>query len=1061
MGTLNIYKGLNNEYKTFRTNGTIKDALKVFAPELNAEHCIILNSGSTVTLDYEIKEDDIVFIRETPNAAAAVVCAVIGVICAGVSLGMSIYSAVQNQKAQEEAEKAEKEAKALSETPESKPFLKGASNKNALGYNIPFVMGSMYLAPYKITGGYYQIGGYKGKEQYWSVSLCVGYKNCIINNLSVGSKKLVEYNTYVDVPKLDGTTERVYYIEPSKTLIKTGEKKAYFHSGTYTKDENQIQISNSSLEGISDPLTALTNKISCTNYGDEIPHEYGDTTEYKEGLTKELEQNTYRADICIMFDGLRYYNDGWKALNEKFTIQWCNNLNETSPTWHTAGTLETGDTKENTTVRFEYNLIFSASECYNKDISVRIIRETEKKESNGVDTAYLCYINCWQYDAVKSSETNIVPCKPIEDPWNDRTLQIGIKLPSNDSTKDTLDEINCMVYGTARIWNGTEWTSTKYPTRNPAAWILEIMTSDIHPHSKYSDSEIDLLSLGSLYEYCENENFYCDGIVSDDQKKSDLLNQILTECNATMFMDNTGLWTFAIEQKQETPIALLNEQSIKSITVSKSFERKAYAQKITLTDRTTWNMNTVYINENNEVNASEIYDKEKLISETTVKYITSIAQALKYARRQIAKAKLQPREITVNVGHEGDYYPLYSKVLLQMKQLKVGLSSGTIHSIKVTDNKITEIQTSDLCDFSDTSKSYGIIIQAQNDGGVNHLYAKVKGNGKTRTLTLVEPLSYTFRPEFGNIYSFGYLDDNGDFTKITNPMTIYGAKQNTTGWELTLKDYNDALFEYGSIPEYKSNLTIKKEPSSKVPALTYSDVKSAVAEVKAEITDTIDVNKYTLDISPEAQSIPVDQSGNLSNSWFYISAYLYYMDNELTENVSYSAHLADGSEVGTWENNKVKISSLFLKGDILYITIKAVYKIDDENSITRTLDAQITRLYGADSTKVYKMLFNDGEKVKIDDTGEVVEPEQLRVTKRVTNGESENNTEYGKITVENYPQGLETDYNAYNQVESTETYSTSKTYYHKALPFLIKADDNSVIGDGDGNGALFFEEVSK
>ena len=1051
MGTINIFKGIGKDYKTFRTNGTLRDALNAFVPELNIEHCIFLKGGESVTSDYVIKDDDIIFVRETPGAA---VCAVIAIVCAAVALGFAIYGAVEQQKAQEEAEKAERESKALSESPESLPFLKGAKNKNALGYNIPFIMGSMYTAPYKITSGYYSIGGTNGDTQYWNIALVVGYKNCVINNLSIGSRLLVGYNTSIDVPRLDGSKETVFYMKPN-TSVSDSSNQFYYHSGTYYAKGNKIQIVDKAGD-----MTVLQNKITSTSYGDEIPHKNGDKSDYLEGITKDLEQNTYRADICIMFNGLRRYDDGWKAKNVDIKIQWSDNSGN-SPEWHDAQTISTGDINSNKTVRFQTSIIFSAAQCFGKDISVRLIRETEEEEKNSQETCYLCYINCWQYDAVKSTATNLVPATPIEDPWNERTLRIGLTVLCNDSTKDTLDEINCMAYGTARIWNGTKWTETRYPTRNPAAWILEILTTEIHPHSKYRDDEIDLESLGALYEYCENEQFFCDGIVTKDSKKSDLLNQILAECFATMYRNNEGLWTFAIEKKQETPVALLNEQSIKSVAVSKTFARTSYAQKVTYTERSTWNINTLYINENNEVNSAAIYRSGKTITETALNYITNAAQAMKYARRTNARKKLQPREVTVNVGHEGDYYPLYSKVLLQMRQMKIGLSGGVIHSAKVEDGKLTQLKVSDLCDFTDNTKSYGIIIQAQNGTESRLLCLKVNGNGKTRILDIVNPTATDILPEYGNIYSFGILDSSGEFTSVTNPMTIYNAKQNTNGWELTLKDYNEALFDYGAIPEYKTNLTSKKESNTSVPTPTYGDITAALTEAKAELTGTIDINKYTLDISPEAQSVPSSEDGKLGSSWFYISAYLYYMDKQITDNITYKAYLSSGDEVGQWDGNKVKISTGFLKGDVLYITIKVIYKIDDLNVVEREVQAQLSRLYGADTTKIYKMLFPDGEKIKVDDTGEVIDPEQLRAIKRVASGKSENNTDYGKITLETVPDGKETDYSGYEKVGSSESFSEKKTYYHATVPFLIKAGENAVIGDGEKSGALFFMEKTR
>ena len=124
---------------------------------------------------------------------------------------------------------------------------------------------------------------------------------------------------------------------------------------------------------------------------------------------------------------------------------------------------------------------------------------TALEESNSQETCYLCYLNCWQYDAAKSTDNNIVTCAPLEQPWRGRTTRIALRIISNESTKDNLDQININAYGKARIWNNDAWTVNKariwnndawtvnrYPTRNPASWVLEVMTTDVHPTSAFT-----------------------------------------------------------------------------------------------------------------------------------------------------------------------------------------------------------------------------------------------------------------------------------------------------------------------------------------------------------------------------------------------------------------------------------------------------------------------------------------------------------------------------------------------------------------------------------------------
>ena len=70
--------------------------------------------------------------------------------------------------------------------------------------------------------------------------------------------------------------------------------------------------------------------------------------------------------------------------------------------------------------------------------------------------------------------------------------------------------------------------------------------------------------------------------------------------------DATGKWTFAIEKAQSTPVALLNEQCIKSVTVTKTFERKPYAVKTTFTNRESWAVDTFYQTVNGKVDSSAV-----------------------------------------------------------------------------------------------------------------------------------------------------------------------------------------------------------------------------------------------------------------------------------------------------------------------------------------------------------------------------------------------------------------------------------------------------------------------
>ena len=537
MGTLNICRGLSEEYRTIKGNASVNELAHELYPELDLEQCIILNAGEQIAPDYILKDNDIVFIRVIPGATGAVVMAVISLVCAAVAVGAAVYSAVEQQKAQEEMEKAQKQAKALAEQITQLPFLKGANNRSALGYNIPYIMGSVYDVPYKLVAGYYTISGENGANQFWNVLLVAGFNNALVQDVSIGTKVIKKPNGTIEIP---GQVEEFSYLEDSGANPYYFENDCPFYDPADKLDvkyENEVVID------------GLNEKVSCTSFSDEL--------DYNNAVVKQAATNTYKFDVCILFNGLRRYDDGWKSKNVSVKVEWSND----DSTWNDAGNIVTGDINSRKQVRFSKTVTLTAAQCVGKYIHIKLTRLTALEESNSQETCYLCYLNCWQYDATKSTDNNIVTCAPLEQPWRGRTTRLALRIISNESTKDNLDQININAYGKARIWNNDAWTVNRYPTRNPASWVLEIMTTDVHPHSRYNDDEIDLEALGAVYTYCEQNGFYCDGILTEDTKKADVLNNILSECNTTMYRDDaTGKWTFAIERAQSTPIALLNEQ---------------------------------------------------------------------------------------------------------------------------------------------------------------------------------------------------------------------------------------------------------------------------------------------------------------------------------------------------------------------------------------------------------------------------------------------------------------------------------------------------------------------
>ena len=74
MGTLNIYKGLSEEYRTIKGNASVNELAHELYPELDLEPCIILNEGEQIAPDYILKDNDIVFNVNGNESLACVPC---------------------------------------------------------------------------------------------------------------------------------------------------------------------------------------------------------------------------------------------------------------------------------------------------------------------------------------------------------------------------------------------------------------------------------------------------------------------------------------------------------------------------------------------------------------------------------------------------------------------------------------------------------------------------------------------------------------------------------------------------------------------------------------------------------------------------------------------------------------------------------------------------------------------------------------------------------------------------------------------------------------------------
>ena len=834
MALIHVFDGLNHN-TSYTFNGRLRDHIK----GVNWENSIILRGGYRVDADYEVQPDDIIYVRKTPAAATTISIVAIAAVAitAGVVAGVSIY---KQKQAEKEMEAAQKAAKAGAEQTDKLPFVKGARNQAATGQTFPYIIGETLFTPYRLCPAHYTIAGTKGEEQFYNVVLECGYNNLVIDKIKMGETVIKAFG---------GNTPQ------------NGEYR--WDEGTYYDERNKIEIRQTG-----DFINADFNeKIVMTELNEEIPHDHALSDPYENaqieekwqtGVVQKLPSRPMKVELIVLFDGLQKYDDGWKSQIIILQPQWTNNPDDASPVWHNfdTGFIQNGTAsntfKYNTKQQMRYSAVqtFTAAQAYNKKISVRVLRITPKAESNAKDTVYLLAVQTTCYDAKKSTSSSLVAAKVLEDAERDKCTRLGIRVAANANTSGNLDAFSIITRACARTWNGSAWTRKRTPTSNLAAWVLEIMTSSKHAPSKYEDSELDLETFGEWYNYCQTQGFRADGVICRPTKKKSIIETLCRNGNAALvFNPMTGKIEVAIDNGRDYSIALLNSDTIQTISTTKEFKRKTTGKKVT------------YVNKDEDYDADsvifmrdgEAYDPQTdTLTQTALEYITTYQHAYKYAWRQMAEEMAQPRVATVKVGREAAYYPIFSRVELQHKSLKIGLSHGKITGLKWQSGLLKEIYIEGTVTFQ-ANVACGVIINCVSDRGRGLCALKVTGTGTTSTLTVTTTLrqSADIIPRAGDYFSFGKLDNDGNFTTVTNTMKITNAEETDDGYTLTLVDYNPALYTYGTLPEYKSNLTKTPDGSKKTVESQRDYVQQGEAEalasgaVQAAVDTTIKGVRFT------------------------------------------------------------------------------------------------------------------------------------------------------------------------------------------------------------------------
>ena len=270
--------------------------------------------------------------------------------------------------------------------------------------------------------------------------------------------------------------------------------------------------------------------------------------------------------------------------------------------------------------------------------------------------------------------------------------QIAFEATAYKGLSGTIKKFNYIGEARIPVWNGTDW-DTITESENPAAIIRYLLTDSLANPRPISPDLIDNDSLVMLYNWCEQEGYKADGIVSEATKTMDVINEILKNCQGAMIPLLNGKHTFAIDGNEKTPKGMFNQHNSWDFTWSPTIGRQTEAIRASFTDSEDYTQDevTVYWYDgavHNEIKAGTT-DADYLLVKKDLKYVTDRASVIKSITYELLCTQTKRNNFEFSVNLEALNMTLLDRVYVSNSANMQNESTGLIKRVLTDNGNIT------------------------------------------------------------------------------------------------------------------------------------------------------------------------------------------------------------------------------------------------------------------------------------------------------------------------------------------------------------------------------------
>ena len=447
---------------------------------------------------------------------------------------------------------------------------------------------------------------------------------------------------------------------------------------------------------------------------------------------------------------------------------------------------------------YKYREMFTITPSGSSDghYEVRVTRtDIQSDSSTSCDSIYL--------DCIKSFTKNMATddVKPVTSPDDYRLL--SVKLKATDQLNGVIDDINAVCTLQARTWDGlgsgpSHWTIGN--ARNPASAILYLLTDHKVNPSPVDDSIIDWESFEEFFEWCDDNDFTCDTVITGEFTNRQLCEFIASSNLAELRIQCDSI-SIRIDKAQAGVVQLFTPRNAWDFEMERSFENIPTDLVVKFNDASSGYVEAErLVSAGSDGTISFDVEGEGEKQELEAFGVTSADHAAKLGLLRIKELRSRSRTFTWKSDIEGIVCLPGDVVMIENDNFLLGLGEARIKKVYTTITGIKGVML-DMQFRMEAGGSYGLTIRT-NTGMISSIHVVTKV-GRYCRVEFGTELELDSGIEPGNLCSMGYFTMETHKVLITEMTPDIHRQCSFTGVDYSEEIYSQELF----IPAWVSGIS--------------------------------------------------------------------------------------------------------------------------------------------------------------------------------------------------------------------------------------------------------------